>query len=510
MALASAWSIGLRGLEGEVVEIEADIGTGLPGVCLVGLPDASLHESRDRVRAAVVNSGEAWPARRVTLALSPATLPKQGSGYDLALACVVLAAARTVPPEPLRGTVLLGELALDGRVREVRGVLPCLLAARRAGMRRAIVPTASLEEASVVDGIEVRGAETLADVLVWARGSGRRLREAAPPVRRTPPPAEDLADVVGQHEARRAVEVAAAGGHNLLLLGPPGAGKTMLARRLVGILPDLEIEEALQVAAVRSLAGAVDPDETLPASRPFVAPHHSLSVAAVVGGGAGLARPGAVSLAHRGVLFLDEVGEFGPQLLDTLRTPLEEGEIRLARKDGVVCYPARFQLVMASNPCPCAPAMPTQCVCSSTAKRRYLGRLSGPLLDRVDLRVMLQPVSSLTDDTDDAGRPLVAPPEDTATVRARVVAARAAARDRWSGTGWLCNADVPGPELRRRAPLPRSVTHELDQQLRHGLLTARGVDRTLRVALTNADLRGAARPDADDVHEALTRKLAAA
>ena len=308
MALACAWSIGLRGVDGEVVEIEADIGQGLPGVSLVGLPDAALAESRDRVRAAVVNSGETWPARRITLALSPATLPKQGSGYDLALACSVLAAAGAVPLARLRGVVLLGELALDGRVRGVRGVLPALLAARRLGVERVVVPAAAAVEAGLVEGLEVFGAEHLSDVLAWLRGkhgtlgavrAGARPRGGAPP--------DDLADVVGQLAARRAVEIAAAGGHHLLMVGPPGSGKTMLARRMTGLLPDLDVDAALQVAAVRSLAGALDPQEALPAAPPFVAPHHSVSSAALVGGGSGLARPGAVSLAHRGVLFLDEM-----------------------------------------------------------------------------------------------------------------------------------------------------------------------------------------------------------
>lgn len=510
MALACAWSIGLRGVDGEVVEIEADLGQGLPGVSLVGLPDAALAESRDRVRAAVVNSGETWPARRITLALSPATLPKQGSGYDLALACCVLAAAGSLPVAALRGVVLVGELALDGRVRSTRGILPALIAAKRAGARRAVVPAAAAVEAGLVDGLEVLGASHLADVLAWLRGETSLRPVDGTGSARVVRPAEDLADVVGQQVARRAVEVAAAGGHHLLLMGPPGAGKTMLARRMVGLLPGLAADDALQVAAIRSLAGTTDPDEVLPSAPPFVAPHHTVSPAALVGGGSGLARPGAVSLAHRGLLFLDEVLEFGPHVLEMLRTPLEDGEVRLARKDGVVRYPARFQLVMAANPCPCAPARDTDCTCVPRDRARYRSRLSGPLLDRIDLRVGLSPLQGLSWSTDDDGSAAPEPAEPTGSVRERVLAARAAAADRWRVEGWRTNAEVPGPALRRRGRLPVDAVSLLDHELRTGALTARGVDRCLRVAWTVSDLRGLPRPDTAAVREALGFKRAEA
>ena len=495
MALGRAFSVAVRGLEGEIVEIEADITSGLPGVHLVGLPDTALQESRDRVRAAITNCGNDWPQSRIILALSPATLPKMGSVYDLALSAAVLSANSKKRWPLLKKTLLLGELALDGRVRPVKGVLPAVVTAKRAGWPTVVVPVDNLPEASLVDGIEVLGARTLRSLQAWLAGK-IDLEERIETQTLTPESPADLSDVIGQTHARYAVEIAAAGAHHLTLTGPPGVGKTMLAQRLPGLLPELSAGDSLEVTAIHSVAGLLSADTPLMTRPPFVAPHHTSSVASLVGGGSGMARPGAVSRAHRGVLFLDEYAEIGNSALEALRTPLEDGEIRLARRDGVAKYPARFQLVLAANPCPCATPEPQDCICTSPAKRRYLSKLSGPLLDRVDLRVFMH--------REKAGAFATEPGESTAVVRARVRSAREAAAERWQPYGIRTNAEVSGTLLRRRFRLGRDALAPLQSATDRGVLSQRGADRTLRVAWTLADLAGRTLPGVDDVKTALS------
>ncbi|MFG2108088.1 YifB family Mg chelatase-like AAA ATPase [Micromonospora chersina] len=498
MSYAKVLCVGLVGMAGHVVEVEADLAPGLPGVVISGLPDTALHEARDRVRAAIVNSGQRWPNRRITLNLLPATLPKYGSAFDLAIAVAVLGGSGELPLVPLEATVVLGELGLDGTVRPVRGVLPMVAAAARAGFSQVVVPAGNAAEAAVIPGVRVRAADTLHRLVAFVRDGTPLL---APPD--DTPTAEaagpDLADVAGQRLGRRALEVAAAGGHHLALLGPPGAGKTMLAERLPSVLPELDDDAALEVTALHSIAGLLPPGGRLLRRPPFQAPHHTATVPALVGGGSGLTRPGAVSLAHRGVLFLDEAAEFSKGALEALRQPLENGRVRVARTQGSTEYPARTQLVLAANPCPCAkPSGDAACECTPLARRRYLGRLSGPLLDRVDVQVRLPPVRAA--ELLQTGTPS----ESSATVAARVAGARRAAADRWAATGRRLNAEIPGPYL-RRPPwcLPGRDTRELRKRLDSGSLSARGFDRVIRLAWTIADLDGRARPDGGDIAEAI-------
>ncbi|WP_375478387.1 YifB family Mg chelatase-like AAA ATPase [uncultured Jatrophihabitans sp.] len=498
MALARTLAVALAGLDGRVVEVECDIAGGLPGITFTGRADSSVVESRDRLRAAVVNSGIEWPNRKITVALLPADVPKSGARFDVAIAVAVLAAAGQIPTEPITGTAWIAGLGLDGRLRSVTGVLPAVLAARGRHVRRVVVATANAAEAALVTGVDVRVADTLGDIVAALRGDGPPLANGAP-VDAEPdrPGAPDLADVAGQIGAKRALEIAAAGGHHLYMVGSPGAGKTMLAERLPGLLPPLSDEAALEVTAVHSVAGLLDEHARLVRRAPMQAPHHTATMAALVGGGANLARPGAISLAHHGVLFLDEASEFAPSSLDALRQPLESGFVVLHRAGGTVRYPARLQLVLATNPCPCA-RRASECVCVAQAKRRHTQRLSGPLMDRIDLRVQVEPVPR-ADLIDPAAHR-----ETSTVIAARVASARAAAEQRWRTTRWRLNGEVPG-SLLRSAPwlLDRRTLRPVEQWLERGVLSARGFDRVLRLAWTIADLAGRAAPSAQDVSEAL-------
>jgi magnesium chelatase family protein len=484
--LACVRSAMLFGVEGLIVDVQVHVSTGLPGYTFVGLPDAAVREARDRVRAALLSSGLTWPQRRVTVNLAPSGVRKSGAGLDLPFALGLMMASEELPAGVLDGIAVIGELGLDGSLRPVPGVLAMVDALRRSGTTAVLLPLESASEAGLVRGVRILPAETLSEARAALKGEADW--PAVPEPVSTPAdddergevdPGPDLAVVRGLAGGRRALEVAAAGGHHLLMVGRPGAGKTLLARCLPSILPPLDPEEALEVTRIHSAAGH-EVRGRLVRERPFRAPHHTASAAALVGGGSGRPRLGEVTLAHRGILFMDELGEFAPTVLDALRQPLEDRVVRISRQGAAVTFPADFLLIACSNPCPCGLG-PPECLCSDTTRARYRRRLSAPLVDRFDLRVVLGPASP--------GAPVG---EGSAVVRARVAEAMARQRSRYRGRRWRRNARVPAGALSRAIPLDGSTDDALRQVAERRAWSGRGMAGVHRVARTLADLDGRA------------------
>jgi magnesium chelatase family protein len=498
--LSLALSAAMLGIDGYVVRVEADSSPGTPAFAIIGLPDRALGESRERVRSAIFNCGFAYPAGRLLVNLSPAHIRKEGPGFDLPIALALLAIDEQIDRLALQEIVALGELALDGTVRPVRGILAMVIGARNAGLSRLIVPMRSAQEAALVEGVDIYAIESLSDAVAVVQGHGDKFRySGAPRVYRAHPDAYgDFSDVRGQAAAKRALEIAAAGGHNALLVGPPGCGKTMLARRLPSILPPMTPGEALEVTKIYSVAGLLGVDAGIVATRPFRAPHHTISHVALAGGGS-IPKPGEISLAHHGVLFLDEVAEFHRSALEVMRQPIEEGVVVIGRAAGTFAYPARFALVASMNPCPCGfrGTRTSDCRCDDATVARYVAKLSGPLLDRIDVHVEVSRVGF----DEMLGR---TSGEPSASIRARVEAAREVQQRRYAGTRVFTNAGVPGKDVRRYCTLGLEAASLLRDAAARGHLSARALDRIARVARTIADLAGSAPIGAGHIAEAIT------